>query len=127
MRHNKTHLALAALLLLAACRTEPRPDDVLDPETMAAVMADAYLLEGYNAVETEYRFDTLSPRVMQAYDDLLARHGVDREALGRSLAYYTTHPEHYRPIMDSTLARIDRSEAATAADTLSLPNPVALD
>lgn len=113
---KKIPILVAALLLVAACRSEQRPADVLAPQAMAAVLADAYMLEGFYAVETGYRYDSMLPEVLAAYDDILARHHTTREAVEHSLEYYSTHPDQYKPVQDSVLALLDRSSAP--ADTL---------
>ena len=113
---KKIPILVAALLLVAACRSAQRPADVLAPQAMAAVLADAYMLEGFYAVETGYRYDSMLPEVLAAYDDILARHHTTREAVELSLEYYSTHPDQYKPVQDSVLALLDRS--AAPADSL---------
>ena len=110
------YLLPITLLLLASCRSGQRPADVLPPEAMASLLADAYMLEGFYAVETGYRYDTMLPEVLAAYDDILSRHHTTREAVELSLEYYSTHPDQYKPVQDSVLALLDR--AAAPADTL---------
>lgn len=107
--------ALLAVVLLASCRHDGRPAGVLDAPQMVAFLTDAYLLEGFYAVETHYRYDAMTPEVLRAYDDILARHGITREEAEASFAYYGQHPELYLPIQDSVIARIEHE---TGADTL---------
>ena len=115
MRHTPI-LCLAALLLLGACRHDERPADVLDAPRMVAFLTDAYLLEGFYAVETQYRYDAMSPEVLRAYDDILAAHHISREQVEHSFDYYASHPELYQPIQDSVMAILDRqNEIDTAA------------
>lgn len=105
-----------AMALLASCRRGERPADVLDAPQMVDFLADAYLLEGFYAVETQYRYDALSAEVLRAYDDILAKHGVSREQVEHSFAYYSEHPELYAPIQDSVLARLEHQfDADTSA------------
>ena len=106
--------ALLAVVLLASCRHDGRPAGVLDAPQMVAFLTDAYLLEGFYAVETHYRYDAMTPEVLRAYDDILARHGITREEAEASFAYYGQHPELYLPIQDSVIARIEHE---TGADT----------
>lgn len=105
-----------AVLLLASCLHDRRPADVLDAPEMVAFLADAYLLEGFYAVETQYRYDAMSPDVLRAYDDILAKHHVSREQIEHCFDYYSQHPDLYVPIQDSVLAILDRE---TGADTLA--------
>lgn len=110
------YLLPITLLLLASCRSGQRPAEVLAPEAMASLLADAYMLEGFYAVETGYRYDTMLPEVLAAYDDILSRHHTTRGAVELSLEYYSTHPDQYKPVQDSVLALLDR--AAAPVDTL---------
>ena len=116
-------VCLSVLLLLSACGGgERRPDGVLAPEAMAALLAEAYLLEGFYAIETQYRYDTVLPEVLRAYDTILSRHGTTREAVERSFDYYAKHPELYQPIQDSVMALLDRTaDADSVAVDRELP------
>lgn len=109
-------LLVVAVVLLAACRHDSRPADVLDAPKMVDFLTDAYLLEGFYAVETQYRYDAMSPDVLRAYDDILAKHHVSREQIEHCFDYYSQHPELYATIQDSVMARLDHE---TGADTLS--------
>lgn len=113
---KKSLLFPVAVLLLASCLHDRRPADVLDAPEMVAFLADAYLLEGFYAVETQYRYDAMSPDVLRAYDDILAKHHVSREQIEHCFDYYSHHPDLYVPIQDSVLAILDRE---TGADTLA--------
>lgn len=126
MKNTFAPLALAALLstlFLAACRHQERPADVLDAPRMVAFLSDAYLLEGFYAVETQYRYDAMTPEVLRAYDDILDAHGITREQVELSFNYYSEHPELYEAIQDSVLAVIERqSEADTLVKAPAAPS-----
>ena len=112
------------LLLLVACNPNRRPDDVMAPEAMAAFLEEAYLLEGFYAVETQNSYDAMLPEVLEAYNALLAKHGVDKADVERSFDYYARHPEQYLPIQDSVIARLDR----VYGDTVAVPDaPMPMD
>lgn len=109
--NNKTlflPLAIVALLFAVACGGKRLPDGVLDHDQMVDFLTDAYLLEGYYAVETNYNFDTVSPDFARAYDDILERHGITREQVDASLEYYSRNPEPYNAISKEVEARIDK-------------------
>ena len=106
---------LAVVALLASCRGGERPADVLGAPQMVDFLSDAYLLEGFYAVETQYRYDALPAEVLRAYDDILAKHHLTREQVEHSFAYYSEHPELYAPIQDSVLARIENVISADTA------------
>ncbi|MBP3762368.1 MAG: DUF4296 domain-containing protein [Bacteroidales bacterium] len=109
---KKNCLPLLAALLMAACSSHQRPEGVLPPDAMAAFLEEAYLLEGFYAIETQHRYDTLLPQVLAAYDSILLRHGVTRQEVERSFDYYSTHADEYRAIQDSVIARLDRLAVA---------------
>ena len=109
---RKIVLSLMAFVLLAACHRGSRPEGVLDAPQMVDFLSDAYLLEGFYAVETQYRYDALPAEVLGAYDDILKKHHLTREQVEQSFAYYAEYPELYAPIQDSVLARIEREASA---------------
>lgn len=102
--------------MMVSCHSGGLPSGVLDARQMVAFLSDAYLLEGFYAVESQYRYDTMSPEVLRAYDDILAKHNISREQAEKSFAYYSEHPELYAPIQDSVLAIIER---VSNADTIA--------
>lgn len=128
MKHILTTIPFVALLLFGACRHNERPADVLDAPQMVAVLTDAYLLEGFYAVETQYRYDVMSPEVLRAYDDILAAHHTSREQMEHSFDYYAAHPELYQSIQDSVLAILERQQEADTLDkaTQTKPSPIYL-
>lgn len=105
MRHTLPLLAL--LLLLSACHRQQQPSDVLPQETMVDFLCDAYLLEGYYAIATQYRYDVVPADLTPGYDSILALHGLTREQVERSLDYYTAHLDIYRQMHDSVAARLE--------------------
>ena len=111
---------MMAVALLVSCHHDERPADVLDAPQMVDFLSDAYLLEGFYAIETQYRYDAMSAEVLRAYDDILDKHHVTREQVEHSFAYYAEHPDLYAPIQDSVLARI---EQVTATDTVVAAAP----
>lgn len=103
-----------SLLCLASvgCSQERVPSGVMDESTMAAFLKEAYLLEGFYAVETGFQYDTLHPEMVASYDTLLASFGLTRDDFERSVDWYIRHPELYEQVHDSVLARLDRDLAA---------------
>jgi hypothetical protein len=119
-------LTAVAILALTGCRhTDARPADVLDEEQMTAFLADAYLLEGFYAIETQYRYDAVSTEMLQRYDSLLAVYGFTREQLEHSFDYYSQHLDAYAAIHDSVVARleaIDKSQPAAVSPAKTVAN-----
>ena len=92
---------------MAACGGKRLPDGVLDHDQMVDFLTDAYMLEGYYAVETNYGFDSISPEMARAYDDILDRHGITRQQVETSLDYYAHNLVPYNKINKEVEARID--------------------
>jgi len=114
LRYTPLALLFAAVLLLSACRSDKVPADVMDEQKMASFLQEAYLLEGFYAVETGFHYDTLQPEMIASYDSLLVSYGLSRDDFERSVDWYTHHPNIYQRIHDSVLARFDRQIAAAA-------------
>ena len=109
-------VAVVAAILVAACGGEKAPADLIPADRMVEFLTDAYLLEGFYAVESEYRYDALTPDVVRAYDDILMRHGLNRKQVERSFEYYSAHPDLYQPIHDSVLVRLDARSEGTGEE-----------
>ncbi len=108
---RKTILPLGfAIMLLAACSSNRLPDGILDQQQMTTFLREAYLLEGYCAIETRYNFDSLTPDMIYAYDDILAAQGITREQVEASLTYYANHPEEYSAIHEAVAASLETQE-----------------
>ncbi|MBQ6069072.1 MAG: DUF4296 domain-containing protein [Bacteroidales bacterium] len=106
------NFTLSAILILflgvVGCSHEARPPhDVMTETAMVDFLEQAYLLEGFYAVETGYHYDTLHPEMLASYDSLLASSGITRDDFERSIGWYGRHPDIYARVHDSVLARID--------------------
>ena len=109
MKKTLYSLCISALML-TACSSNPLPEGILDKQQMTDFLREAYLLESYCAVETRYNFDSLTPEMIYAYDDLLAEQGIPREQVEASLAYYVKHPEEYTAIHEAVVASLESQE-----------------
>lgn len=112
LRYTALTFILLATVCLSACRPKSVPPDVMDEQRMASFMQEAYLIEGYFAVETGFMYDTLRPEMIAAYDSLLSANGITREEFEHSMDWYTHHPEFFKRVHDTVLARFDRELAA---------------
>ena len=106
------YVTFSALLCLSSvlcgCGGDRVPDDVMNPEKMAFFLEEAYMLEGFYAVETGFRYDTLHPQIVASYDSLLSKYAVSRDDFEHSVEWYSHHPVLYQSIHDSVIARLDR-------------------
>lgn len=100
-------LVVAAALLACGCHHAERPADVMDADQMVAFLFEAYQLEGFYAVETQYRYDAVSDAVLRRYDSILEAQGLTRQDVERSFDYYSAHPDLYSAIQDSVVARLE--------------------
>ena len=110
---KKCGFALLPVLLLLAgvlvsCRGDEVPEDVMGEERMASFLQEAYLIEGFYAVESNFHYDTLQPEMLGAYDTLLAHYNLTREDFERSVDWYTEHPKVYQRVHDTVLAHLER-------------------
>lgn len=92
--------------LLTACHSNKQPKEILDHQQMVDFLTEACLIEGYCAIETRYNFDSLTPEMIYAYDEILAEQGISREQVEASLAYYAKHPEEYLTIHENVAAAL---------------------
>ncbi|MDY5968985.1 MAG: DUF4296 domain-containing protein [Bacteroidales bacterium] len=98
-------LLFVGMLLFVSCRGRVRiPAGVMQPDSMVSFLADAYLLEGFYAIESNYQYQEVSPQLRVSYDSLLTRHRVTAEEFRRSLDFYVRHPD----LNDSIHARAIR-------------------
>ena len=107
---------LALLCGLSSCHSDAVPEGVMDEERMASFLQEAYLIEGFYAVESHFHYDTLQAEMLGAYDTLLAHYDLTREDFERSVDWYTSHPKVYQAVHDTVLARIDRELADLGAE-----------
>lgn len=103
-------LSVSLLLFMAilSCNGNSRPSNVMDEETMASFLEDAYILEGFYAIQSHYQFDTLQPEMIASYDTLLSRYSITSDDFERSIDWYVHHPEIYHRMCDSVTARLGR-------------------
>lgn len=97
---------LLSVSALAACKDHV-PADVMDEPTMTAFLKEAYLLEGFYAIETSFRYETMTPEIVASYDSLLAKYGITREDFERSVEYYMHHTDKYVDIHNAVIAQLD--------------------
>jgi len=105
-----TPLLLGTLLFLPACHHQTLPDGILTEECMVDFLTDAYMLEGYYAIESRYRYDSVPEEALLRYDSILEIHNLSREQVEQSLDYYTNHLDRYQVIHDSVVARLERRQ-----------------
>ncbi len=95
-------------LLLPACNKNRVPSDVIQPDVMVEFLAEAYLIEGFYAIESNYQYQEVSPQIQASYDSLLARYRVSADDFSRSIDYYTQHPELFDTIHARAIRQLEQ-------------------
>ena len=111
MKKSFLVFSFCLLVFFCACHNSQLPDGVMTPSAMEAFLKEAYLLEGFYSVETEFRYDSLHAEMVASYDSLLAKHNITREDFERSVDYYTHHPMDYAKIHERVIALLDSTMA----------------
>ena len=115
IRYTTLSIVLLFSAVVAGCSRNPVPSDIMSEDVMVSFLEQAYLLEGFYAVETGYQYDTLHPEMLASYDSLLSSYSITRDDFERSVNWYSRHSDIYERVHDSVLARIDRTMAAEDA------------
>lgn len=97
--------------LLQGCNKIIVPSDVMNEKTMVSFLKDAYILEGFYAIETSFHYDSLYPQMRASYDSLLASYDLSREDFERTLDWYSHHPEVFEKVHQDVIAEIDTAIA----------------
>lgn len=99
------------VLLLAACHRDRIPADIIQPDTMVNFLTEAYLIEGFYAIESNYQYKEVTPQIQASYDMLLTKYHLTDDDFNRSVEYYTRHPELYDTIHARAIRHLDRTLA----------------
>lgn len=97
---------ILATLMLASCSRKPK--NLIKDEAMTALLTDAYLLEGFYAVERGMDSVITDPVIIATYDSLFSKHGVTREQFDESMAYYMRHSDKYAAIHKKVVENLDK-------------------
>lgn len=106
-RYIALSIACAFCAIFTGCKEDPIPADVMDEAEMISFLKDAYILEGFYAVETHFQYDTLQADILQSYDSLLTLHKITRDDFERSIKWYTEHTERYERVHKEVVAQLD--------------------
>lgn len=104
------YITLSALLLsgclLSGC-DDSIPEGVMGEAELTHFLKEAYILEGFYAVETEFRYDSLTPQMASSYDSLLSEYHQTREDFERTISWYAHHPERYERVHQQVIEQLD--------------------
>ena len=102
---------LLVVFLFVCCTPSQQDPKPIDEHTMASVLTDLYLLEGYVAIQGNYDYDQYADTIDAVCDTLFAKYGITHEDFRQSLDYYMAHADRYDTIYTYVLASIDSMEA----------------
>lgn len=98
---------LIGSMLLVSCRQETVPDGIMDHDAMVGFLTEAYMLEGFYAVESGFRYGNMSDEAQQSYEALLDSFHVTKAQFDSSIAYYTRHELEYEEIHEQVMNRLE--------------------
>ncbi len=98
---------LAVSCLLFASCGKYVPPGIMTDEEMTDFLTDAYLIEGFYAIETGYHYETLTDEIVASYNQLLSEHGISKEKYERSRDFYMRHPSRYEEIHSNVVSNLD--------------------
>lgn len=95
---------LMLVCLLAACRAD-RPDDVLSPSDMEAILYDYHVAEalGENSDDVQHRAEY----VLSLRQSVYKKHDITQEDFEHSLEYYMRHSKEFHAIYERLLKRFE--------------------
>ncbi len=120
IRGERHIAAIAVLLITAACKSVP--SYVIDPNDMAAILADIHIGESVIEVNRQdYRTDSAKQVMLQS---VLELHGYTQQDLDTSYVWYGHNINKYMDVYDKTIEILERRLAETgnriAAENISI-------
>lgn len=112
---NIRFLAVLALLVWASCADEQvdkKPP--LDQETMVPILVEVQLLESRAAL-THMPPDSITPIVLEKYQELYTKFKVTEADFKTTLKYYEDHPKVMDAVFEKVIDALTSKEAALKA------------
>lgn len=113
----------AMSVLFVSCHKKEIPSYVIPEQKMAEILKDAYLLEGFYAIETHFHYDTLDAEMLTSVDSLFSKYQISQHDFDTSIAWYIHHPDIYKRVHDSVIARLDREMSSGIISSPEPPQP----
>lgn len=109
----KSHVAavLFCLTFFSCSRSGHIPSDIIDRDKMSEILFDVAMAEGH--VEHAHFRDSAKSRdsiFRIELDRVMTMHGVTSSSFVSSYRFYTSHPHHYKVLIDSLHARTQRDQ-----------------
>ena len=87
---------------------------VVSEEVLEDFLTEAYMIEGFYAIETGNHSETVTEETQAAYAALLDKYGMTSDDFERSIDYYMHHAEQYAEIHQRVIERLDEQSAAAS-------------
>ena len=102
----RTFLCFLLSVLLISCAKKERKGDVLSPNKMRDVMWDMIRADQYVS-DLLFKDSTIKKKdeSIKLYEEVFHVHKITRDEFKRSLDYYSSRPDLFRPIIDSLAKR----------------------
>jgi len=102
----RTFLCFLLSVLLISCAKKERKADVLEPKKMREVMWDMIRADQYVS-DLLFKDSTMKKKdeSIKLYEEVFHIHNITRDEFKKSLDYYTSRPDLFRPIIDSLAKR----------------------
>lgn len=101
----------AALLLLAGCAVDKRPQEVFDEKRMAEIMVDIHIAEGAEATEL-LTVDSVRISDRALYEHVFQKHGITEAQYRNSFEWYSAHLKEFDEVYAKVIQKLNQMEAA---------------
>ena len=102
---KRLSLWIIALSFLSCSGGQPK--ELMTEQQMVDFLSEAYLIEGFYAIETGYHYESLSDEIIASYQRLLSEQGLTQEQFEKSMDYYMHHSDRYDAIHQQVVERLD--------------------
>jgi|GEM_PF-1010818 len=111
MEFKNIYFLVCLVLLLSACKQTNAP---IDQSKMVDLLVDLHMSDGtLNAAA--FPFDSVALRPENIYQNVLAKHQVDRVLFDSALAYYTKDRETYLKIYEEVIEKLSTKQGFVEA------------
>lgn len=103
-------LIIGCLICFAmACTGDKIPKTVLPIKDMSAIMWDMMKMDEYFIrITAKDSLNKLAKENIRMYEQVFKSYGINRKTFYSSYAYYESHPQHYKVLIDSIDALSNR-------------------
>jgi len=101
------HIVASMVILSVTVACSNKPKNLIKEEQMAALLTDAYQLEGFYAVERGMDSVITDSVILATYDSIFDKHGVTHSQFDESMAYYMRHSDKYSKIHRQVVENLD--------------------